>query len=111
MTHFLNCSQKENKMNEDASKVGALLFLLHPGEVQFSGYGLTLEAGSKQRLVGLLMIDRPRRVSRTWLAKIERTYGGYELHAMTQTGERGIVCQMWIADDSLAHVRPLEGRF
>jgi hypothetical protein len=98
-------------MNTDAVKVGALFFLLHPGEVEFSGYGLTVEAGSVKRLVGILMVDRPHRASRSWLAKIERTYGSYELHRMTQTGERGMACQMWITDDSLAHVRPLVGTF
>lgn len=98
-------------MNVNAVKVGELFFLLHPGEVEFSGYGLTVETGSKKRLVGLLMVDRPRRAPRTWLAKVERTYGSYELHRMTQTGERGIACQMLIADDSLPHVRPLAGTF
>lgn len=98
-------------MNTDAVKVGELFFLLHPGEVQFSGYGLAVAAGSVKRLVGMLLVDRPHRVSRTWLARIERTYGRYELHRMTQTGERGIACQMWITDDSLAHVRPLVGAF
>jgi hypothetical protein len=108
---FSQLVTKEHEMNAAAGKVGELFFLLHPGEVQFSGYGLTVEAGSKQRLVGLLLVDRPHRASRTWLAKIERTYGKYELHRMTQTGERGIACQMWITDDSLVHVRPLEGTF
>jgi hypothetical protein len=103
--------QKEDEVNTDTVKVGELFFLLHLGEVEFSGYGLAVEAGSKKRLVGLLMVDRPHRASRTWLAKIERTYGSYSLYRMTQTGERGIACQMWISDDSLAHVRPLEGTF
>src|SRR5689334_14680859 len=98
-------------MNEESSKVGELFFLLHPGEVEFSGYGLTVERGNQQHLVGLLMVDRPQRASRTWLAKIERTYGSYELHRMTKTGERGIVCQLWISDDSRAYVRALSGAF
>ncbi len=39
---------------------GELFFLSHPGkEKKFSGYGLTAEEGSKDQLVGLLMIDRP----------------------------------------------------
>jgi hypothetical protein len=111
-THKLQpVGQKEHDMNEDAVLVGELFFLLHPGEVEFSGYGLTVEAGNIQRLVGMLLVDRPQRVSRTWLAKIERTYGRYELRPMTKTGERGIACQMWITEDSVAHVRRLDGAF
>ena len=98
-------------MNTESVKIGQLVFLLHPGEVEFSGYGLTVEAGSVKRLVGILMVDRPHRASHSWLAKIERTYGSYELHRMTKTGERGIACQMWIADDSLANVRSLVGTY
>ena len=96
-------------MTTASTKVGALFFLLHPGETQFSGYGLSVEAGRVKRLVGLLLVDRPQRASRRWLAKVERTYGDYALHPMTKTGERGMVCQMWIADNSLKHVGPLAG--
>src|SRR5689334_18928726 len=98
-------------MNAVARKVGELFFLVHRGEEQFSSYGLTVETGRVKRLVGLLMVDRPHPVSRTWLAKVERTYGKYELYRMARSGERGIACQMWIADDSLAYVCPLEGLF
>ena len=98
-------------MTNSQVKKGRLFFLLHPGDVQFSGYGLTAEQGNNQRLVGLLMVDRPHPVSQGWLDEIEQRYGGYELHAMTQTGERGIVCQMWIGEDSLAYVQPLSGPF
>lgn len=94
-------------MEPNAVKIGELFFLLHPGEVEFSGYGLTVEAGNLQRLVGILMVDRPKRVSRTWLAKVERTFGSYELYSMTPSGERGIACQMWIAEESLQYVQPL----
>ena len=39
---------------------GELFFLCHPGtEDTFSGYGLTVQPGDKDILVGLLMIDRP----------------------------------------------------
>lgn len=98
-------------MNTNTIKVGALFFLLHPGETQFSGFGLTVEAGSAKRLVGLLIVDRPKPVSRTSLAKIERTYGRYELHVIAKSGERGIACQMRIAEESLAYVRQLEGAY
>lgn len=92
-------------------KRGELFFLLHPGEVQFSGYGLTVGRGSINRLVGLLMVDRPCPVSQEWLDEIKMKYGGYELYPMTQTGERGIACQMWIVDDSVTHVRQLPGSY
>lgn len=98
-------------MSTHEGKVGELFFLLHPGEVQFSGYGLTIKQGSKKQLFGLLMVDRPHRASRSWLAKVERRYGRYGLCPMTQMGERGIACQMWIADSSLAYVKTVSGPF
>ena len=88
-----------------------MFFLLHPDEVQFSGYGLSVEAGRVKRLVGLLMVGRPQRASRSWLARVERTYGKYDLHPMTKSGERGMACQMWIPEESLKHVGPLAGTF
>lgn len=98
-------------MNAQPSKVGELFFLLHPGEIQFSGYGLTVERGSAKRLVGLLMVDRPQVVSPAWLTEVETQYGRYELYPMTKTGERGIACQMWIAEASLLYVNKLPGEF
>lgn len=98
-------------MTSNTSRKGELYFLLHEGEVEFSGYGLTLERGSINPLVGLLMVDRPRPTSHAWLNDVERTFGRYELLPMTKTGERGITCQMWIADESLVNVRQLEGPF
>jgi hypothetical protein len=74
---------------------GELFFLSHPGAGEsFSGYGLTMHPGSAELLVGLLMIDRPHRADREWLAEVEATFGECELVAMTPTGERGIACQM-----------------
>lgn len=98
-------------MNTQPRKIGELFFLLHPGEAQFSGYGLTVERGSAKRLVGILMIDRPQPVSHQWLAEVERRYGRYELYPMTQSGERGIACQMWIAEANLFYVKKLPGKF
>jgi len=53
------------------------------------------------------MIDRPRPAASTWLEEIHQTYGGYELVPMTQSGERGIVCQMRIVEESRVHLRLL----
>jgi len=103
--------QKENEMSTQPGKVGELFFLLHPGEIQVSGYGLTVERGSVKRLTGILMVDRPHPVSQEWLAEIERRYGRYELYPMTQDRERGIACQMWIADASLIYVQKIPGKF
>ena len=58
-------------------------------------------------LVGLLMVDRPDPVDANWLATIERTFGSYELTAMTTGGERGMVCQMHIAEEGMQHLRVL----
>jgi hypothetical protein len=71
----------------------------------FSGCGLTMQPGTEELLVGLLMIDRPRPADRAWLAEVETTFGEYELVAMTPAGERGIACQMQIEPESLPHLR------
>jgi len=88
---------------------GELYFLLHPGEAQFSGYGLTMQPGALSPLVGLLMVDRPQPASVTWLGQVRERFGEAELVRMTRSGERGLACQMWIGEDSLTHVRPLAG--
>ena len=90
---------------------GELFFLLHPGQVQFSGYGLAMEQGSAGHLVGVLMVDRPQPVSPEWLHVLEKKYGRCELYPMVKSGERGLTCQMWIAEESLIHVRQLPGSF
>jgi hypothetical protein len=80
-------------------------YLWHPGtRDRFSGYGLFI---APSRLVGLIMVDRPTVADPTWLEEIERTFGSYQLAAMTQTGERGMVCQMEVAEDSHQYVRRL----
>jgi hypothetical protein len=102
---------------------GELLFLSHPGaEERFSGYGLTLQPGSKELLVGLLMIDRPHPADPKWLTEVEATFGECELVAMTavgqragaaaptlRAGERGIACRMQIEPESLSHLRRFPG--
>lgn len=83
----------------------AILFLWHPGSKDiFSGYGLLV---SPAHLVGLLMVDRPDPVDANWLEMIDRTFGSYELTAMTTAGERGLVCQMHIAEESMQYLRVL----
>jgi hypothetical protein len=80
-----------------------LVFLWHPGTTDiFSGYGLRI---APAHLVGVVMIDRPRPAASTWLEEIHQTFGGYELVPMTQSGERGIVCQMRIVEESRVHLR------
>jgi hypothetical protein len=82
-----------------------LYYLWHPGtRDRFSGYGLLV---APWRLVGLIMVDRPTPADPAWLADIERTFGSYELTAMTQTGERGIVCQMEVAEESRRYLKRL----
>lgn len=80
-----------------------LVFLWHPGTREiFSGYGLRL---APAHLVGLVMVDRPRPATADWLEEIHRTFGGYELVPMTHSGERGMICQMRIVEDSRVHLR------
>jgi hypothetical protein len=82
-----------------------LYFLWHPGSRDhFSGYGLVV---APWQLVGILMVDRPTVADPAWLADIERTFGSYQLAAMTHTGERGIICQMQVAEDSHRYLRRL----
>ena len=83
-----------------------LLTLWHPGTTDtFSGYGLAL---APAHLVGLVMIDRPRPADPAWLAEVRATFGDYQLTAMTQGGERGLVCQMHITQESLRYLKRLE---
>ena len=87
-------------------KRGDLYFLSHPGTGNvFSGYGLVAREGFKDYLVGVLMVDRPSPVDPEWLKGIEETFGEHELVEMTATGERGIVCQMQVEEESLAYLR------
>jgi hypothetical protein len=88
-----------------ASPGGGLYYLWHPGtRDRFSGYGLFVAPG---RLVGVIMVDRPHIADPVWLADIELTFGSYQLVTMTQTAERGIVCQMEVAEDSRGYVKRL----
>jgi len=96
-------------MSHENTTRGQLYFLWHSDtSVTFSGYGLATEAGRKDLLVGLLMVDRPQPVSRAWLARVKQCFGGYELHPMTASQERGMLCHIRIAPESLALVTTLD---
>ena len=80
-----------------------VVYLRHPGTSdRVSGYGLPI---APAHLVGVIMVDRPQPADPEWLADIARTFGGYELVRMIQDGARGIVCQMYIAEESRVHLR------
>lgn len=83
-----------------------LLYLWHPGTKNiFSGYGLAI---APNHLVGIVMIDRPKIADPAWLNEIKETFGEYLLTAMTKGGERGIVCQMLIDNDSTQYLKPFD---
>lgn len=85
---------------------GDLFFLRHPGKEDiFSGYGLAMQNGMKEALVGLLMVDRPNPVDPGWLRRVDEAFGEYQLVPMTATGERGILCRMQIEPDSIHHLQ------
>lgn len=80
-----------------------LVFLWYPGtRDRFSGYGLRI---APAHLVGVVIVDRPRPAAAEWLEDVQRTFGGYALVPMTHIGERGMVCQMRIAEESRVHLR------
>jgi hypothetical protein len=86
-----------------------LFFLWHPRTTNiFSGYGLAL---APAHLVGIVMIDRPTVADPLWLEELKKTFGAYQLAVMTQTGERGIICQMHIAQESLLHLKTVDHPF
>jgi hypothetical protein len=98
--------QESGKETIDRSQ---LYFLHHPHTPDtFSGYGLTMQARSKDFLVGLLMVDRPQPADPAWLAEVEDTFGACQLVPMTQTGERGIACQMVIEPESQTALRSFQ---
>ena len=58
---------KWKRENKETVGKGELHYLWHPEtEDVFSGYGLTVEQERKDRLVGLLMVDRPHPVDPDW---------------------------------------------
>jgi hypothetical protein len=105
--HGLYATPKEAK---EIPHRGELYFLWHPGTGDvFSGYGLVAREGFKDYLAGILMVDRPRPADPKWLKEVEEAFGQVQLVPMTASGERGIVCQMWIEPDSFPHLRQHPG--
>ena len=94
----------ERPRNPEEISPGQLYFLTHPGSELFSGYGLTTQAARQDRLIGLLMVDRPHPVEPACLAEIEALYGAYRLVPMAAGGERGLLTQMRIAAESVPHL-------
>jgi hypothetical protein len=97
---------QEREPRKEITSKGEIFFLCHPGTQEvFSGYGLTVDPCRKDRLVGLLMVDRPGPADPEWLKQLENSFGEYQLVAMTAAGERGIACQMQIEPESVPHLR------
>ncbi len=100
----------EREPTKEIINKGELFFLYHHDtEDTFSGYGLAMTPGSKEFLVGLVVVDRPNPVNPAWLKEVEEKYGNYQLVPMTTTGERGIACQMQIEPNSLPYLRKYPG--
>jgi hypothetical protein len=98
---------REKEPQKEIIEKGELYFLCYPeaeGIITGYGYGITMQVGRKDLLVGLLMVDRPKPVEPSWLQEIEITFGNYQLAPMTAKGERGIICQMQVEKDSLPYV-------
>lgn len=96
----------EREPDKEIIGKGELFFLSHPDTNDiFSGYGLTMQTGSKGLLAGVLMVDRPRPADPMWLREVETTFGECRLIPMTASGERGILCRMQIERDSLPYLQ------
>ena len=92
----------ERESNQEIIQRGDLIFLGHPGTDEiFSGYGLAIQTGRKDALVGLLMVDRPHPVDPLWFRSVEEAFGECQLVPMTASNERGIMCRMQIEPDSV----------
>ena len=101
-------SMRERENGKEILRRGALVHLWHPEtENTFSGYGLAVYPDRSDRLVGLLMVDRPQLADPAWLQSVANTYGVCQLFPMTATGERGLACRMQIEPDSVPHLRHL----
>jgi hypothetical protein len=62
----------EREKGKETIGKGDLFFLCHSGtENMFSGYGLTVEEGTEKSLVGILMVERPKRADLNWLKRVE----------------------------------------
>ena len=96
---------REREPRKEFISRGELFYLGHTETDQiFSGYGLTNESGRGDRLVGLLMVDRPHPADPDWLETVASTFGECQLVPMTATGERVLACQMRIEVGSLSYL-------
>jgi hypothetical protein len=95
---FHKHQRRKQPMSELRSR---LYFLWHPGTDRvFSGYGLAVDPERPDWLIGILMIDRPRRADVGWLSHVRQTFGRCDLFTMAQDGSRGMACQMYIEKNS-----------
>ena len=79
---------------------GELFFLDYPTkEGSFSGYGLTVESGRKDLLVGVLRVDPPKTADPTWLQSIDDTFGVSQFLPLTINRERGLSCNVQLDYD------------
>ena len=86
---------REREPGKELADRGTLRYLWHPGTKNvFSGYGLTIYSIRPDRMVGLLMVDRPQPADPAWLQAVVDTYGECQLYPMTSTGERGLACRI-----------------
>lgn len=101
---------REREPQRETIERGELFYLHHPGTNEvFSGYGLTMQDGRKDHLVGLLMVDRPAPAIPEWLQRVADTYGECRLAPMTASGERGLLCQMVISPEDAQHLERMPG--
>ena len=81
-------------------------YLWHPDTKDvFSGYGL---GESNDYLIGILMVDRPRKAPIGYLNQIKKAFGECQLYPMATDGCRGILCQMSIEEESRKYVKNFE---
>jgi len=81
-------------------------YLWHPNTKDvFSGYGL---GTGTDYIVGILMVDRPRKAPVEYLNNIRETFGECELYPMTANSSQGILCQMSIEEDSRQYIKEFE---
>ena len=53
------------------------------------------------------MVDRHHPADEAWLQSIKETFGECQLVPMTETGERGLACQMEIEPESTQYLRTI----
>ena len=95
----------EREPQHETVSRGELFFLEYPAtEGSISGYGLAIESGRNDQLVGLLIVDRPGPADPAWLKSITDTFGECQLVPMTASSERGLRCSMKIDRNSQGFV-------